>query len=85
MAMKIKPHDMELYQSVPMNEMAYHKTQMEAKLIAQTHNIVEWWGFLYYMTHYADVNNLINHEKGKLRSILKNLMKINFLLIILRK
>lgn len=73
MTMRIKVHDMELYKSVPMNEMAYHKPQMEAKLISQTRNIVEWWGFLYYMAHYADVNNLTNHEKGKLRSILKEL------------
>lgn len=71
--MKIKVHDMELYRAVPVNEMAYRKPQMEAKLISQTRNIVEWWGFLYYMAHYADVNNLTNHEKGKLRSLLKEL------------
>lgn len=53
--MKIKVHDMELYRAVPVNEMAYRKPQMEAKLISQTRNIVEWWGFLYYMAHYADV------------------------------
>ena len=73
MTLKIKLHDMELYQTVPLNEMAYRKPQMQAKLIAQTRNIVEWWGFLYYMAHYADVNNLTNHEKGKLRSLLKEL------------
>lgn len=73
MPMRITIHDMALYSPVPINEMAYRKVQMEAKLIAQTRNIIEWWGFLYYMANYADVNNLTNHEKGKLRSLLKEL------------
>ena len=73
MPMRITVHDMELYNHVPINEMAYRKVQMEAKLIAQTRNIIEWWGFLYYMANYADVNHLTNHEKGKLRSLLKEL------------
>lgn len=71
--MKITIHDMQLYEPIPVSEMAFHKPQMEAKLMQQTRNIVEWWGFLYYMSHYADVNNLTNHEKGKLRSLLKEL------------
>lgn len=71
--LRIRVHDLALYGPVPMNEMAYRKSQMEAKLISQTRNIVEWWGFLYYMAHYGDVNNLTNHEKGKLRSLLKEL------------
>lgn len=71
--MKITVHDLSLYQPVPKNEMAYKKPQMEAKLISQTRNIVEWWGFLYYLSHYSDANNLTNHEKGKLRAILKEL------------
>lgn len=69
--MRITVHDMQLYE--PVNEMAFHKPQMEAKLVQQTRNIVEWWGFLYYMANYGDVNNLTNHEKGKLRSLLKEL------------
>lgn len=71
--MRITIHDMELYQAVPVNEMAFHKPQMEAKLMSQTRNIVEWWGFLCYLAHYADANNLTNHEKGKLRALLKEL------------
>lgn len=57
---------LELYNVPPLNEMAYGRKQMAAILVHQTDSIVSLWGYLYFLTHYGDRNNLLNHEKGKL-------------------
>lgn len=66
---------LELYDVPPMNEMAYGRKQMAAILVHQTNSIVSWWGYLYFLTHYEDRNNLLNHEKGKFLGLLDMLQK----------
>lgn len=64
---------LELYNVPPLNEMAYGRKQMAAILVHQTDSIVSWWGYLYFLTHYGDRNNLLNHEKGKLLELFATL------------
>lgn len=70
--MKIRIKDLQLYE-MPVDEMAYARPRMAAKLVGKTNDIVRWWGFLYYLTHCGDPNGLLNHEKGKLAELLNEL------------
>lgn len=67
--MKIRIKDLQLYE-MPVDEMAYARPQMAAKIVGKTDDIARWWGFLYYLAHYGDSNGLLNHEKGKLAGLL---------------
>lgn len=72
MALRLRLHDSDLYKC-PINEMAYHRPEMAAKIVAKTNDILAWWGFLYYLSHYVNTNNLMHHEKGKLIALLNEL------------
>lgn len=66
---------LELYNVPPLNEMAYGRKQMAAILVHQTDSIVSLWGYLYFLTHYEDRNNLLNHKKSKFLGLLDSLQK----------
>lgn len=55
--------------------MAYNREKIKQRIKAQTKNIVSWWCLLDYFKKYEDINNLTQHEQGKLGGTLHTLAK----------
>jgi hypothetical protein len=59
--------------SVQVMAMAYEKKEEIQRIKSQTKSIVSWWCLLDYFKKYEDINNLTQHEQGKLAGLLHNL------------
>lgn len=60
------------------NAMSNSKKELESTILGQVNNIVSWWCLCWYLKNVENKNNLLNHEKGKLREALIEIRKEKF-------
>ena len=67
-----------LVTSIMIVALAVEKDRGENKLEGYAKNLLIWWCLCDYFYKYEDVNNLLHHEKVKLRGVFKDCCRIKF-------
>lgn len=64
--------------SEKITSMSFSKEVLEDKIDKQTPNIIKWWCLCWYLKNIENKNGLLNHEKGKLKGLLRKLSELSF-------
>ena len=64
--------------STKISAMSFNREVLMDKIDNQTPNVIKWWCLCWYLKNIENKNGLLNHEKGKLKGVLRKLSELTF-------